>query len=244
MRLLLLAGTREARLLAKKLAAMPRIDAIASLAGATRTPAELALPTRCGGFGGKEAFRDYLKAAGIEAVLDATHPFAERISRRTAEICRGEGLPHAMVLRPEWRPRPGDDWTELDCAENAAGIIPDGAAVFLATGPHGVERFANLQGRKVICRRIEQPERPFPFPGGVYLVDRPPFSMEDELSLFRRLEIDWLIVKNSGGDASRPKLDAARVLGIKVALLRRPPVPDAVLLRSVDEAIDWARRLP
>lgn len=244
MRLLLLAGTREARLLAKKLAAMPRIDAIASLAGATRTPAELALPMRCGGFGGKEAFRDYLKAAGIEAVLDATHPFAERISGRTAEVCLGEGLPHAMVLRPEWRPGPGDDWTELDCAENAAGIIPDGAAVFLATGPHGVERFANLQGRKVICRRIEQPERPFPFLGGEYLVDRPPFSMEDELSLFRRLEIDWLIVKNSGGDASRPKLDAARVLGIKVALLRRPPVPDAVLLRSVDEAIGWVRRLP
>lgn len=241
--LLLLAGSGEARRLAAALADMAGIKATASLAGATRTPEALALPTRHGGFGGREAFRDHLRAEGIQAVLDATHPFAVRISHRTAEVCAEEGLPYAQVLRPEWTPEPGDDWTFFDREEEAAGFVPEGATVFLGTGPQGLARFANLQGRRVICRRIDPPRNPFPFPGGEYLVGRPPFSVEDEVALFRRLGVDWLVVKNSGGQASRSKLDAARTLGIRVALMRRPAQPEATRFQTVEEALGWVRGL-
>ena len=84
---------------------------------------------------------------------------------------------------------------------------------------------------------------PFPFPGGEFLVGRPPFSVADEISLFSQLDVDWLVVKNSGGTASRTKLDAARQLGIRVALIRRPKQPDATRLETVEEAIEWVRNL-
>ncbi len=242
-RLLLLAGSGEARALAEALAKMPGLQATASLAGATRQPADLALPTRTGGFGGREPFRAYLRDNRIGAVLDATHPFAARISARTAEVCAAEGIPYAQVLRPEWRPVPGDDWTCFDREEEVAGFVPEGATVFLGTGPQGLGRFANLTGRRVICRRIDPPRAPFPFPGGEFLVGRPPFSLADETRLFRRLGVDWLVVKNSGGDASRSKLDAARALGIRVALMRRPAQPDAPRFETVEAALDWVRGL-
>lgn len=241
MKLLLLAGSGEARRIAEALGGMKGADAIASLAGTTRQPGDLGIPTRRGGFGGAEGFACYLKDAGIEAVLDATHPFAARITARSARVCKELGLPHAVVLRPGWQPEPGDDWRFIDREEEVAGFVPVGATVFLGTGVQGLQGFANLQGRRVICRRIDSPRNPFPFAGGEYLVGRPPFSIADEIALFERLGVDWLVVKNSGGTPSRSKLDAARALGIKVALLRRPPLPDAEILISVDAALDWVR---
>lgn len=243
MTLLLLAGTGEARAIANALVA-EAIPAVASLAGATRQPAELAVPTRIGGYGDAAGFREYLRAAGISAVLDATHPFADRMSQRSCAVATELGLPYAQFLRRAWQPVPGDNWLMLGSEREAAGHIPPGATVFLATGRQTLENYANLQGRRMICRVIDPPERPFPFPGGEYRVGRPPFSVEDEVALFRELGVDWLVVKNAGGEASRSKLDAARQLGIPVAMIRRPPQPGGTKLETVAEALDWVRGLP
>ncbi|WP_172294325.1 cobalt-precorrin-6A reductase [Pseudoruegeria sp. HB172150] len=242
MRLLLLAGTREGRRIGRALS-KKGLDAMASLAGGTHAPADLGLPTRVGGFGGREAFRNFLRKNQISAVLDATHPFAVRISHRTAAICGEESVAYAQVLRPGWVPQAGDTWVFCDCEEDAVALVPEGATVFLGTGPAGLDRYAGLQGQRVICRRIDSPTSPFPFAGGEYLVGRPPFSVADEVALFTRLSVDVLVVKNSGGDASRSKLDAARKLGIKVILLNRPEQPEALRFETEEEALDWVKGL-
>lgn len=242
MTLLLLAGTGEAKVIARRLKDMG-IPARASLAGATRAPGPLDLPTDSGGFGGEEGFKSYLQAHDITAVLDATHPFANRISLRSARICRELDIPYCQLLRPPWTPGPGDDWVMLDREEDAAAHIPDGATVFLATGRQTLERFANLAKCQVICRQIDPPDRPFPFPNGEYLIGRPPFSEEDEVRLFKELGVDWLIAKNAGGAVPRTKLDAARRLGIRVILLNRPAQPEAMRVETVEAAMDWVRAL-
>lgn len=242
-RLLLLAGTAEARQIARSLSGEPRVSLIASLAGATRKPEPLGVPTRIGGFGGRDAFRDWLMREGIGAVLDATHPFSVRISHRAAEVCFELGLPYLQLLRPAWLPGPGDRWTFLNCEEDAARHIPEGAAVFLATGRQTLERFAGLaRGRTLICRQIDPPRERFPFPDGRWHVGRPPFRLAEEKALFRRSGVEWLVVKNSGGSASRPKLDAARELGLQVAMIRRPLQPEAPRTETISEALAWVRR--
>lgn len=239
MTLLLLAGTGEAKAIAARLA-QADVPAIASLAGATRSPAKLALPTRHGGFGGAEGFRAFLQDEKISRVLDATHPFAARITARTAAICRTAGVPYAYHLRPGWVPQQDDRWIEIDREEDAAQHIHPQATVFLATGRQTLEAFANLAPRDVICRQIDPPTGPFPFAGGRFLMGRPPFSKADEESLFKALGVDVLVVKNAGGVASRTKLDAACALGLLVLMIKRPPPPDATILNSTQEALAWA----
>ncbi len=244
MNLLLLAGSGEARTIAHALAKMEGVSTIASLAGATRAPMDLGVPMRVGGFGGRAGFEAFLEAERIGAVLDATHPFAGRISRRTADVCRQRDLPLLQLLRPAWQPGPGDRWIFIDNESEAAGHIPEGATVFLATGRQTLLRFANLTGRYLICRRIDTPRRPFPFENGEYLMGRAPFSVEEEIALFRERGVDWLVVKNSGGDGSRPKLEAARALGLPVLMINRPPPPSGVArVETVEEALQWVRGL-
>lgn len=242
MKLLLLAGTAEAQKIAHALSEAD-VDAVASLAGATRAPKVTGLPTRIGGFGGDEGFRAYLQDKGITAVLDATHPFANAITTRTARITAEEKIPYAQVLRPQWTPEEGDNWTSLASEEAAAQHIAAGSTVFLATGRQTLDRFANLSNCRLICRQIDPPDRPFPFPSGEFLIGRPPFSVEEEVSLFRKLNVDWLIVKNAGGEAPRTKLVAARQLGIPVGMIDRPTPPDAKRVATVAEALNWVATL-
>jgi len=238
MTLLVLGGTGDAKRIAAKLAEQG-VDLIISLAGATRNPVAMPAPTRIGGFGGAGGFETYLYEVGITAVLDATHPYAHRITDRTAAICSARKIPHAIFHRPPWTPKDGDRWTEIAREEDAASYITKGQTVFLGTGRQTLERFANLEGCRIICRQIDAPSKPFPFEGGEYLIGRPPFSTQHERNLFRSLNVDWLVVKNAGGQQSITKLLAARELNIPVLMIKRPPVPNATVVRTVEDAVAW-----
>lgn len=233
--LLLLGGTAEARMIADALAERGT-PAIASFAHPAR---DCPLPMVAGGFGGAEGFAAFLSARGITAVLDATHPFAAHISQRTADICAAQGLPHAMVLRPPWVPGPGDRWTFITQEQEAAAHIAPHETVFLATGRQTLAQFAGLAGRRVYCRLLGPAKGAFPFDGGAFITGTAPFSVADELALFRRLGVDWLVVKNAGGTTPTSKLTAARQLGIRVLMQNRPPPPATLTFESVDAALTW-----
>nr|WP_108482520.1 cobalt-precorrin-6A reductase [Oceaniglobus ichthyenteri] len=241
MRVLLLAGTVEAREIAACLRDVPGVQVIASVAAITRTVQPSGVPMRVGGFGGVDGFAEYLCHENITAVMDATHPFSADISHRSFAVCQRLNIPYLQVLRPPWVAGPGDRWADLNREEDAAHHIPVGARVFVATGRKTLHRFENMSGRLMICRQIETADGAFPLDHGYYLLGHPPFSVADEVDLFRELNIDWLIMRNAGGDASRPKLDAARQLHLPVAMIRRSAQPDAPQVETVAAAVDWVK---
>lgn len=242
MRLLLLGGTQEARQIAVALRGETRLAMTVSLAHGTRRPQSFAAPVRIGGWGGEEAFRAWLEASGIEAVLDATHPFAHQMAHRAAEVARDMGLQHMRLVRPPWLPGDGDKWAFVNSAADAARQIPEGARVFVAIGRGGLQELQPLRNARVICRAKEQPDTPFPFEDGMYLVDRGPFTVAGEMRVLKDHGITWLVARNSGGRGSWPKLEAARRLGLDVAMIRRPPQPDCTRVSTVAEALAWVRR--
>lgn len=227
---LLLAGTAEARALAGLLAERG-VDSVASLAGATRAPAAYAVPVRTGGFGGGEGLLCWLRQHRVRAVIDATHPFAARMPWNAAEACAAAGVPRLRLVRPEWAVRPG--WRVVGSAGEAASALPAGARVLLTTGREAGP-FAARTDCRFWLRSIEPVELP---PHIEPIVARPPFGLEAELALMRRLSVTHLVSKNAGGDAA--KLDAAGALGVAVVMVTRPAVPPGPLVTTVDEALAW-----
>lgn len=242
MKILILAGTSDARRLAALVCDLHGVEVVASLSGATRRPKALAVPTRTGGFGGEAGQREYLENNEFDAVVDATHPFANQISLRTHRLCQAMGVAYVQLLRPAWEPEDGDHWVQVDRGQDAGAHIPKGARVFLATGRQTLPMFEGLTDRHLIFRQIDPPGQDFPYANGEFLIGRPPFSIADEIDLFKRLSVDWLVVKNAGGAASRSKLDAARVLGLPVLMLNRPNQPGGRSVASVQEALAWVQR--
>lgn len=240
MTLLLLAGTREARTLAGLLAECG-VPTLASLAGTTRTPKALPVATRIGGFGGVAGFEACLDDRQITAVLNATHPFAEAMDRRTAAICAARGLPCLRLLRPAWRAGPSDVWHAVRGLAHVAQALPVGARAFLATGPGSLGAVGPVpRAEAVFCRRIDPPTESFPWSNGDWIVGRPGISAESEARLFEDLSITHLVTKNAGGQDGEPKLRAAQALRLPVIMVERPRPAPGQRVETVEEALQWA----
>lgn len=233
--ILLLAGTAEARALAGRLASLPGLAVIASLAGATRDPAPIAAETRTGGFGGAGGLAHYLREHRIAALVDATHPFAAQMAANAAEACAATGTPRLKLLRPEWAPEP--DWQVVPDLAQAAAALPAGGRVLLTSGRKEIAPFAARRDVQFLLRAIE-PVDGLP-PHIRQITARPPFSLAEETALMRSESVSHLVAKNAGG-AGRAKLDAARRLGIPVLMAARPAPPPGPMAVSVDEAVAWA----
>jgi precorrin-6A/cobalt-precorrin-6A reductase len=243
-RLLILGGTREAHELAARAAALPGIEVVSSLAGRTRAPQLPDGNVRRGGFGGADGLARYLDAAAIDAVIDATHPFAATISRHAAEACAAAGRPRLMLVRPLWRREPGDHWIEVaDMAGAAAALDGLAARVFLAIGRQELAAFAGRRGIWFLVRLVEPPEAPLPLDAYELVLGRGPFAVADEIELLRSRRIGALVSKNSGGEATYAKIAAARALGLPVVMVRRPALPEGETAASVDDAVAWLARL-
>ncbi|MAF48063.1 MAG: cobalt-precorrin-6A reductase [Rhodospirillaceae bacterium] len=241
-RVLILGGTRDAVDLAGAASALAGIEVIYSLAGVTRNPNLPDCEIRSGGFGGAEGLRKYLADARIDAVIDATHPFAAKITANAAAACGGENIPRLKYLRPPWRPAPGDNWIEVSSSKDAALFLADHpGTAFLTTGTRQLSAFAGLTDCRFVVRYIHAPKDGAPLENCEVVVSRGPFDEEGETALMRSHGIDVLVCKNSGGDAAAAKLGAARALTIPVIMIARPPPPDSEIAETEAAAIAWLR---
>ncbi|MBZ9807731.1 MULTISPECIES: cobalt-precorrin-6A reductase [unclassified Mesorhizobium] len=242
-RILILGGTTEARQLAGNLAAAGH-SVMLSLAGRTESPVAQGVPVRSGGFGGADGLAAYLKEISIDLLIDATHPYAARISANAAQAARMAGVPIVALRRPGWEPVEGDRWTEVDTtgdAVQALGSAP--RRVFLALGRQEVAAFEAAPQHHYLIRSVDPVEPKLAVPNATYLLARGPFREAEERTLLERHGIDIVVSKNSGGAATYGKIAAARGLGLDVVMVRRPALPEIPSAATVDQLADMVDHL-
>lgn len=243
MKVLVLGGTSESRALAGVLDGDPLFDVVTSLAGRVREPVLPAGETRIGGFGGAEGLAAWLRSNDVDALVDATHPFAAAMSANACVAAATTGLPLVRLVRRQWCPGPGDRWSIADTVADAVSIVESLAArrAFLTIGRQGVNAFAHIERTWFLVRSIDPPPSPLP-PNHELILARGPFGIDEETALMRDHRIDVLVTKNSGGAMTEAKLDAARVLGIPVVVIARPSTPSGDFVTdSVDDVVAWLR---
>ncbi|MCS4489352.1 cobalt-precorrin-6A reductase [Corynebacterium sp. ES2794-CONJ1] len=224
MRALILGGTKESRDVAQRLNDMGWYTTT-SLAGRVSNPALPVGEVRIGGFGGPAGLTQWILSHGIEVMIDATHPFAERISLSAAEAARATGIPLVALHRPLWTPGDRDQWIRVpDFASAAAQAAQNFHHIFLTIGRQNLHYFAHDVHNIYVIRTVEPPRPPLPHRYRL-IHSRGPFKVADEKKIMRDNQIDCLITKNSGGSMTTAKLQAARELGIKVLMIERPALP-------------------
>jgi precorrin-6A/cobalt-precorrin-6A reductase len=243
--ILILGGTAEARQLAGLLGQRADLKVTLSLAGRTAAPAAQPVPVRIGGFGGAEGLAAYLKAERIDALIDATHPYAATISRHAAEAAAAAKVPIVALRRAPWTAVSGDRWIDVDDmagAVHALGTAP--RRVFLAIGRKEVTAFEAAPQHHYLIRSVDPVDPPLAVPDAKYIMARGPFAEGEERKLLTEHRLETIVAKNSGGSSTYGKIAAARALGIDVVMLRQPALPDMPAVETIQDAAAWLDHLP
>lgn len=235
MKILILGGTEEARLLADRLVAMGH-DVTTSLAGKTSAPVALKGNVKTGGFGGADGLGKYLRDEKFDRIVDATHPYSTEIKLNAVRGAASAELKLVRLTRPEWQEPQYAFWKRVGSPEEAAQALPRGARALLTLGHTGLEPFLARTDCSFVVRSIEPPEKPLPV-NATSLIARPPFYPQAELQLLQEQGITHLVCKNSGGVQTEAKLQAAHQLRLPVLMIARPPLPPAHEVPSVGQAI-------
>ena len=236
----MLGGTGEARALAAALDGSAGVRVISTLAGRIANPRLPAGAVRVGGFGGPGGLAAYIREEHVAAVVDATHPFAERMSWSAHEACTQTATRLLRLERPPFSRDPAIAWREVASLDAAAALLPQaGHRVFLTTGRQGLAVFARVAAAFFLVRCVDAPDPAALPPDHEVLLDRGPFTLDGELQLIDRHALDVLVTKDSGGAMTQAKLDAARERGLPVIVVARPPRPASDTVRTVAEALAW-----
>ncbi len=239
---LILGGTAPARALAK-LCVAEGLATTSSLAGRVSHPKLPEGDVRIGGFGGVEGLSGWLRQHRIHAVVDATHPFAEQISRNAVAACAEVGLPIASLVRPSWHDLEGSErwhWV-ADHAAAASKAAEIAQRPFLTVGRQRLKAFESLADRFCLVRVVEPPSGPLP-ESWELLLSRGPYEFEDELELLAGHAIDCLVTKDSGGEMTVAKIHAADQLGVPIVIVERAqPETSGPQFDNPEDALEWLK---
>ncbi|WP_259759042.1 cobalt-precorrin-6A reductase [Pseudomonas sp. GCEP-101] len=230
-RVLLLGGIGEALAIARRLGPQH----LYSLAGLGKVPDDLACEVRVGGYGGAEGLADFIRQRGFDLLLDATHPYAAQISANAACAAQLAGVPCWALRRPGWQAGADDDWREVAGWPALIQALEPFRRPLFTLGREPLEHLDEIPAHQHWTVRCLQS-----LPGNAradVLGARGPFSLDGERDLFTRLGTDVLVSKNSGSQATEPKLQVARERGVPVLILARPVLP------AVDREFDSVESL-
>ena len=173
-------------------------------------------------------------------MIDATHPFAARMSANALAAADATGTPLVVFTRSPWARQEGDRWIEVVTIDDAAEALgTERKTVFLTQGRLQLAAFTKAPQHRYIVRAIDRPAGIDTLPHCKLILARGPFALDDELELMRDERVEALVTKNSGGRGTYAKIEAARTLGVIVVMVRRPKAPEAETLYDLDAVMTW-----
>ncbi|MDQ1197080.1 cobalt-precorrin-6A reductase [Agrobacterium sp. SORGH_AS 787] len=239
--ILILGGTADARILAGKLPDDSGYRILLSMAGRTKDPVKQPVPMRVGGFGGAEGLARFISEEGFDLLVDATHPYAARISANAVTAAKIAGIALVRLSRPAWIAGEGNRWLNVPSVEEAvAALGAISTSAFLALGRQELLPFETAPQHRYLIRSVDPVEPPLKVPNARYITARGPFALADEIDMLEGDGIEVIVSKNSGGTAAYAKIEAARTLGIPVIMIDRPACQEANAVSVVVPDIETA----
>ena len=178
---------------------------------------------------------DLLRQNTFHLVIDATHPYAESITKSIGNACTQTGTEYLRLLRGA-SPIP-EDAVYVQSSAAAVNFLRDTQGnILLTTGSKELAAFAALAGfgERVYARvlpmeaSLEACRKAGVKPAHI-LAMQGPFSREMNEAMLRFACAKWLVTKD-GGDAGgfEAKAAAARKAGVRLVVIGRPPQQDGV----------------
>lgn len=182
-----------------------------------------------GSCGGAEGIADTIRMNGYSLVIDATHPYARRISEHIREGCAASGVECIRLLRDGGK-RP-DDVIEVASVKDAVEFLKDkDGIVMAATGSNELSLYTEIPDyrERVVARVLSTKDSmdkalALGFEGRNLICAQGPFTEDENHAALTRAGASWIVTKDSGTIGGfEEKVRAARRAGVRIILISKP----------------------
>ncbi|GLS91383.1 precorrin-6A reductase [Psychromonas marina] len=221
MKVLVVGGTADGRHLATQLYHLG-FDVRYSIAGVVRK-ATLPCPVITGGFTQFGGLQQYLVDQKITHIVDATDPFAQKMSNKIAQVCEALSLAAIRFQQPQWRATSADLWIDVNDWSQVIAAVAKYDRLLVSAGQVSQSVLDQLAvSSKQLFLRTAMPVK-INLPNNVsWLKAVGPFQLANEIALLEEHNIDAVISKNNGGHSTYAKIQAAASLSLPVFQFERP----------------------
>ena len=265
-RIALFGGTTEGRELAQRLADLPvqLVICVATAYGKELLEEELESRRPEGPEGNvfirngrmdAEKMKEFLQNENISLVLDATHPYAQEVTKNLKEACKSKEIDYKRVMREN----ESEEVMQEMCQNQQSIRVPSVAEavhflegtegnILVATGSKELEAYTKLSDYEKRCyvrvlstREAVEKSLALGFQGAHLIAMQGPFSKEMNQALLKQVQASWFVTKESGAAGGfAEKAEAAKECGAVLVQIKRPTEEDADAV-SVSEAAEWIR---
>lgn len=194
-----------------------------------------------------EAQMTNLMRRGFSCVIDATHPYADKVSENIKTAAQLAALPYERLIRPRDEVE-GVLWADSaqDAAQTLAALSGN---VLLTTGSKDLAAFTSLADYKqrLYVRVLPSLDSlshalELGIPASHIICMQGPFSREMNAATLRQIGASVLVTKDTGGAGGfLDKAQAAQDAGAKLLVIRRPTVEDGLTLSQMLEKYTGGR---
>lgn len=228
MSILLFGGTAEGHALARRLAqaGLAVTCSVATAYGEAVLEPTPGLTVRVGRMDADQMAAEMAK--GYTCVVDATHPYADRVSENIRRAAETAGLPYYRLLRPR---EAAEDVLWADSPADAARMLADlPGNVLLTTGSKDLKTFTQVPDyqTRLYVRVLPSLESlsaalDLGYPAAHILCMQGPFPEKLNAALLEAVDAKILVTKDTGkAGGFLEKAEAARAAGAKLLVIRRP----------------------
>ncbi|SHI43233.1 precorrin-6A/cobalt-precorrin-6A reductase [Dethiosulfatibacter aminovorans DSM 17477] len=175
-----------------------------------------------------EKIEEFIGERNVQAVVDATHPYAEIISNNIEKACSNAGTRLFKYIRPEI---PLGEKVNVyeDIESLCVNLKTTEGNILLTTGSRKLEEYTKhlpverLYVRVLPIRKSMEKVWDLGFKSNQIIAMQGPFSEEFNREIYKQCHIEHMVLKNSGPNGgTRQKIESALESNIETHLLDRP----------------------
>ena len=180
----------------------------------------------------------------FDLVIDATHPYAQSITKSIARACRETGTPRWRLLRGASGVSPEHTYVET-VSDAAAFLAGTEGNILLTTGSKELAKFSQLPGfSERVWARVLPLQSSLDacaqagLPASHIFAMQGPFSEAMNTAMLRSIGAQYLVTKDGGAPGGfEEKEAAAKNAGARLVVIGRPPEEEGLSLSKTISAL-------
>ncbi len=193
----------------------------------------------------KSEMEKFVITRGVKVIVDASHPYAQNVSKNAMEVAREHGLKYLRFEREMLSYEGAQRFDDLDAIITYLNSNYSDGNILSTLGVNSLHKLKNLEMLDKLYVRILPVKASIEiaenlgYPANHIIALQGPFSRQFNKDIMRNYSIRYMVTKESGKEGGElEKVDACKDMGIEILVLKRPNLDYINIFKDMEKILE------